>query len=271
VSGNVVGVVGAKVFTDIEFLEQIQKIEAEFPRKFATHPQKMSLLGEMMNVELLAGEALRLQMDQSFEFKARLADLYVKKISAEARAKITDKEVEDFYAQNRNGIDQVSAKHILFKDGGRKAELEKLRDDLVKEPGNFSKVAELKSDDASKSNGGELGFFNRSMMVKPFSDAAFSLKSVGDISPVVESQFGYHIIQLSGDRRELSFSKDMIRAELLRRSQETRLSAELERLKTSTKFQIFEKPLLELSPLPAIVNEEPSKIMKWNLEEKTGK
>lgn len=58
----------------------------------------------------------------------------------------------------------------------------------------FAEVARTMSDGPSASNGGELGFFRRGMMVQPFEDAAFSL-APGEISDVVESDFGFHVIR----------------------------------------------------------------------------
>ena len=97
--------------------------------------------------------------------------------------------------------DLFAARHILFavpesasaaaKDSVRRR-AESVRAQLT--PANFADLARRYSDDGSKQQGGDLGVFPRGMMVKPFGDAVAALKP-GEISNVVESQFGYHIIQ----------------------------------------------------------------------------
>ncbi len=64
---------------------------------------------------------------------------------------------------------------------------------------SFAEAAEEKSLCPSGQNGGDLGFFCKGMMVKPFEDAAFSLE-VGELSQPVETQFGWHLIQLTGKK-----------------------------------------------------------------------
>jgi hypothetical protein len=103
------------------------------------------------------------------------------------------------YESGANGL--FAARHILFlvpkgsspaaKDSIRR-KAESIRAQVT--PANFAELAKRYSDDNSKERGGELGVFPRGMMVKPFGDAVAALKP-GDISPVVESEFGYHIIQ----------------------------------------------------------------------------
>ncbi len=98
------------------------------------------------------------------------------------------------------------ASHILIKaekgaseaDRAKaKAKAEALLAEVKKNPAAFGDLAKKNSEDpGSKDQGGDLGFFARDAMVKPFSDAAFSMKP-GDISGVVESDFGYHIIKLA--------------------------------------------------------------------------
>ena len=103
------------------------------------------------------------------------------------------------YEAGANGL--FAARHILFlvpkgtspaaKDSIRK-KAESVRAQVT--AANFTDMAKKYSDDNSKAQGGELGVFPRSMMVKPFGDAVAALKP-GQISPLVESEFGYHIIQ----------------------------------------------------------------------------
>ncbi|HEX7979326.1 MAG TPA: peptidylprolyl isomerase [Gemmatimonadaceae bacterium] len=103
------------------------------------------------------------------------------------------------YESGANGL--YAARHILFlvpkgatpaaKDSIRR-KAESVRTQVT--AANFAELAKKYSDDNSKERGGELGVFPRSMMVKPFGDAVAALKP-GQISPLVESEFGFHIIQ----------------------------------------------------------------------------
>ena len=83
----------------------------------------------------------------------------------------------------------------------QKAKAEAILAEVKKNPDNFAKIAEQKSDDkGSAARGGELGFFPKEAMVKEFADAAFAMKP-NTISDVVQSNFGYHIIKVT-DRME---------------------------------------------------------------------
>ena len=86
----------------------------------------------------------------------------------------------------------IRASHILVKT---EEEAKKLYDE-IQNGASFAKIAEEKSLCPSGQNGGDLGFFGKVMMVKPFEDAAFSL-NVGEISQPVQTQFGWHLIQLT--------------------------------------------------------------------------
>ena len=100
--------------------------------------------------------------------------------------------------------DQVSASHILLSfDGSQNASSARSRDDALEEIGGlkaqlddgaeFSALAKEHSDCPSSSQGGELGDFGRGQMVPEFEQAAFGM-GVGDVSDVVETAFGYHLI-----------------------------------------------------------------------------
>lgn len=155
------------------------------------------------------------------------------------QAQPTEAEVKSVYearsGQFRVG-EQRRASHILIQaapgalDTDRKAARAKAEDLLAqvkKNPGNFSEVARKNSQDTgSADKGGDLGFFGQGMMVKPFENAAYALKE-GETSPIVESEFGYHIIRLTGIRGSTIRSFEEVRNELL---------AELKQQKAAQKF-----------------------------------
>ncbi len=125
-----------------------------------------------------------------------------------AQMKVDDKEIKDYYDTNSakfQGDEQRHASHILIGiGGGTEKEKAAAKDkaagilaELKKNPKQFAVLAKKYSQDPSGANGGDLGTFGRGAMVKPFDEAVFSMK-VNQISELVESEFGYHIIRLDG-------------------------------------------------------------------------
>ncbi len=92
-------------------------------------------------------------------------------------------------------LKEVRASHILVKT---EDEAKKLREDINAGKISFEDAARQISLCPSGHEGGDLGFFKRGVMVKPFEDAAFAMKEVGEVSEPVETQFGWHLIQLTG-------------------------------------------------------------------------
>ncbi|MGA1866128.1 MAG: peptidylprolyl isomerase [Thermoplasmatota archaeon] len=92
-------------------------------------------------------------------------------------------------------VSQVKASHILVNS---KAEADKLFNRL-KAGARFEDLARKHSQCPSGRKGGDLGFFSKGQMVKPFEDAAFSLR-VGQVSEPVKTQFGYHLILVTAQR-----------------------------------------------------------------------
>ncbi|HSI44167.1 MAG TPA: SurA N-terminal domain-containing protein [Methylotenera sp.] len=143
---------------------------------------------------------------------------------------VTDDEIKKFYDENSakfQGNEQRRASHILIGFGVNatpeqkqqaKAKAEEILAILKKNPKRFEELAIKESQDpGSASKGGDLGSFGRGAMVKPFEEAVFNMK-VNQISDIVESEFGYHIIKLteaSGDSSDFNSLKPKIKAELL--------------------------------------------------------
>jgi peptidyl-prolyl cis-trans isomerase C len=124
--------------------------------------------------------------------------------------KVSDAEVEAAYQANqeryRHG-EMIGARHILIQvpkeatEEQKKQAKEKIESVLkeIQAGKDFSELAKTVSDCPSKTRGGDLGYFGKGQMVPAFENAAFALK-VNEISPVVETQFGYHLIQVYGKK-----------------------------------------------------------------------
>lgn len=179
-----------------------------------------------------------------FQQPARLRAEYVvfDQDALAADSAVTDEQIRQYYEANSARFGQPeerSARHILIavpadapEDEVAKAreKAERLLAELRKDPSRFAELAKAESDDpGSAGQGGDLGYFGRGAMVKPFEDAAFGLGE-GEISDVVRSDFGFHIIQVSGVKpasvRPLEAVRDEIEQEL-RRQEAGRRYAEL--------------------------------------------
>ena len=139
---------------------------------------------------------------------------------------VSEKDLRDYYAANEKRYtspEERRASHILIKadkdasaaDRAKaKVRAEMLLAELKKTPAAFADLARKNSEDpGSAEKGGDLDFFGRGAMVKQFEDTAFTLKP-DETSGVVESDFGYHIIKLTGVRGGEKRSFDSVRAEI---------------------------------------------------------
>lgn len=147
--------------------------------------------------------------------KDTIALQYKREAYAEDYAKtlVTDKEIENYY--NNTVIGDIKASHILikadFKEGATEDEKNKAYDEALKKAkevitklNNGEKFADLAkeySEDGSKKDGGDLGWFNRGDMVKEFEDAVVALEKNKYTTEPVKSQFGYHVI-LKTDQKD---------------------------------------------------------------------
>ncbi|HXO28134.1 MAG TPA: peptidylprolyl isomerase [Thermoanaerobaculia bacterium] len=169
--------------------------------------------------------------------------------------KVSDADVKAFYDKNPDKLtrpERIHIRHILVgvtktatPEDKKKAQAK--ADALLaklKAGGDFAKLAEESSDDpGSKPKGGDLSWVSRGQMVKPFEDAAFALKKPNEISPVVESQFGFHIIQLleHQDAGKVPFDevKDRISGFLKQQQQKEKFFDHIKTLKDKAKVEIF--------------------------------
>lgn len=159
---------------------------------------------------------------------------------------VTEEENKSFYETNPQYFkqpEQVKASHILIKvdskaDDAQKAQarekIQKIQQKL-KNNEDFAALAKEYSEGPSKSKGGDLGFFGRGQMVKPFENAAFIMKP-GEISDIVETQFGYHLIQVTEKKAEQTILYEEVKE---------KISQYLKQQKTNQEVQTYIQKLRE--------------------------
>jgi foldase protein PrsA len=156
---------------------------------------------------------------------------------------VSEKEMRDYYDKNTKKfkMDKVRASHILLDT---KEDAEKILQRL-KNGEDFAELAEQYSvDPSAKSNKGDLGYFGYGEMVEPFEEVAFALEE-GEISGIVETQFGYHIIKVIDkemvDPIPFEEAKKDIESTLLYTAREQKYSEVLEELKKNAEIETYPK------------------------------
>jgi peptidyl-prolyl cis-trans isomerase C len=195
---------------DSEIEQRVQMVRAEFPTQEAFE-KALQARGSTLD---------------GFKAEAR-TDLSVNKLmDAEVgnQATPTDQECKEFYTKNPEKFQQgesVRASHILIRlDEKADAMTRKKKraeiDAVLKQARNgadFGKLAQEHSQDGSAAQGGDLNYFGRGQMVPAFDKAAFALK-VGQISNVIQTQFGYHIIKLTDHKQARTVPFDEASAQI---------------------------------------------------------
>jgi hypothetical protein len=128
---------------------------------------------------------------------------------------VKDEKLKEFFQRYSSAMgltQQVRASHILFKTGTDPVKNDEIREKAEKvlrelhNGAQFSVLARKYSDCPSKEKGGDLGYFGPGRMVRPFEETAFSLKK-GDISSLVKTRFGWHIILVTDTRKAKTFEQ----------------------------------------------------------------
>ncbi|MEO8281343.1 MAG: SurA N-terminal domain-containing protein [Ideonella sp.] len=192
-----------QAFQPTSYAAEVKPTDADLQAFYKEHAAQYQA-PEQVDIEYLVLDADKLQQDM----------------------KVDEEQVKKYYEQNAARYtkpEERRASHILVKvdaaatpevRAAAKAKAEGLLAEVRKAPQTFADLASKNSDDTgSAKNGGDLDFFGKGAMVKPFEDAAFALKPDG-ISDLVTSDFGYHIIKLTGVRGGEKRSFESVRPEI---------------------------------------------------------
>ena len=190
--------------SDAEVNERIKEMQGQFPTEEAF---KKALSARDMSIDRLRDDARE--------------DMVITRMVEDEVATAqppTDAECKDYYDKNPDKFklgEAVRASHILIlaDEKADEATKKKARAQIeavnkrVKAGEDFAQLAKEHSQDGSAAQGGDLNFFGRGRMVPPFEQAAFALKP-GEVSDIVTTQFGYHIIKVTERRTESTIPFD---------------------------------------------------------------
>lgn len=207
-------VIGNEIITEKDVSDEFENLPEQYKQYYMSEEGKKRILDNLINQKILKLVAVKEGIDKEEAYKSEmdrlservLANFAVRKNILE-KVKATDEEIEAKYNEQKEQYktaEEVKAQHILlmFKpnmtDDEKKALYTKIEGILkeINEGKDFSEAAIANSEDGSASSGGNLGWFGKGVMVKPFEDACFEAE-VGKVYPkIVETQFGYHLVKV---------------------------------------------------------------------------
>jgi len=253
-SSTILATIDSEKITMEEFTKELDKIPMNMKMLVATQSGKKNYLDRLIVKKLLLREAKKEKIENEKEFQDRLTDikdqlllesLLKKKITADLKA--TDEDLKKYYNTHREQFrrpKEINTRHILLKnEEDAKQMLEKLQ-----KGEDFIELAKAYSiDPNAKTTGGELGYYPKGSLVPEYEEAAFKLAKVGQISGIVKTKFGFHIIKLEGVRGAayVPFDevKDFIRQNMAQAKQAEVVEKYIENLKKSANITINEESL----------------------------
>lgn len=209
------------------------------------------ILRGIMTERLLLGEALKKGVDKAPALQKELEEirrkLIVRRFIEAKAAETSEDELKDAYAhmvRDMRGMREVRARHILVAS---EAEARDIHKKLEADASQFAALArEYSKDPGSAKQGGDLGYFTKERMVKPFAEAAFRLKK-GEISAPVQSDFGWHIIRVEDNRNVTIPTYNAARESLRQSLQEKKLAAYVAALVKQAEVTVYDAEGKEVS------------------------
>ncbi len=206
-----------------------------------------------------------------------LAEAYIRELQKDSDNLVSDQEVEQYYNEHKDEFEEVRARHILVgtsapeemedphektdKDEKKPAPKKALTKeearkkaqsllDRIRRGEDFAKLAVENSDDpGSKAQGGEMPFFSKGEMVPEFDQAAFSM-SAGQMSELVESQFGFHIIRV--EERRTSPLDEKTKEKIKGKLEQGAFEKKIDEIVSKAKLEVADDFNVSATPPPAV-------------------
>ncbi len=247
--GKILATIDNEVITLEEFNRELDKIPTNMKMLVASESGKKSYLDRLIVKKLLLREASKEKIEKQKDFEERLADLreqliieslLKKKIAAESTQ--TNEDLKQYYEKNKERFKrerEINTRHILLKT---EEDAKQVLNRLVNGEDFVELARQYSIDPNAKSTGGEIGFHPKGSLLPEYEAEAFKLNKIGQVSGIVKTQFGYHIIRLEGVRPPsyVPFDevKDFIKQQISQEKQKEIIEKYIEDLKKSAKITI---------------------------------
>lgn len=268
--GKALATIDGDKITLQEFNKELDKIPMNMKMLVASESGKKNYLDRLIVKKLLLKEASKAKIESDKEFQERVNDikeqllietLLKKKITADTQ--MSEDGLKKYYEDHKEEFKkdrEINTRHILLKT---EEEAKQVQAKLQKGE-DFTELAKKYSIDPNvRQSGGEIGFQPKGSLIPEYESAAFKLTKVGQVSGIVKTQFGYHIIRLEGVKPPsyvpLEEVKDFIKQKNAQEKQKEVLEKYIEELKKNAKITIDEALLKEDKAEPAAKTDTPEK------------
>ena len=233
--GDVVAQIAGESITEGDIEEIISHVPAQYRVKYSSPQGRKEIVDGLVEMKMLAWEARRKGIDKQESVKMKIGYIIDQTLAKELEndlrksVKVSEADIESYYREHLDRYvtpERVKARHILVEKQG-------LADDLlgrIKKGADFQDLAKKHSTCPSADKGGDLGWFGRGKMAPEFEKAAFALNK-GELSGVVKSSFGYHVIRLEDKRESKTKTLDQVRKSIERTLQKKQAEVRMAELK----------------------------------------
>jgi peptidyl-prolyl cis-trans isomerase C len=205
--GKPLATVDGEIITMAEFSSELDKIPTNMKMLVVSQSGKRNFLDRLIVKRLLLKEANKENIEKDKEFQDRLQDIREQlviesllKRKVQLNLNVTDADLKKFYDTNRDQFKrdrEIETSQIVLKT---EQEAKEIQARLIKGE-TFEDLARTYSiDPSAKATGGKIGYHPKGTLIPEYEEAAFKLARVGQLSPIVKTQLGFHIIKLEGTK-----------------------------------------------------------------------
>ncbi len=283
--GEVIATVGEKSITITDIEAKLKELPPHLRASYNIPKRKKEFVDNLVRFEAMLQEARRRGLEKDPEVKTMLDRIMVQQLvkiwrkEFKNKVAVTDEDIKKYYDEHQNEFirpERIRASHIFIASTKNDPNRRKLRANTLKmlraikkkEKENkktaFAEYASSQSNDSStKQMAGNLGFKTREELTRlwgeTFATAAFNLRTIGELSNIVETDKGFHLVKLSGRQRGMEQSFDSVKSRISRRVSAEKRSRSLDeyinQLKSKANVKIDEKKLSQIQfDLPPAVS-----------------